>query len=315
MSQLVVTLLDLAFPAGPASVRARHPVKVEQKARAIRIATASAEARLEAPWVLTGTVRRQAERIEYDLRFSARTAQGPYSFNARGRWQKEAKPASLDEDMPLDGWTVHWLGPMTTAAADGTTLDYTTQPASRQWNDVAALRKWISEEPARRASLRRPVDASNPGRQQSITYEAFVTDKKGARRSLGAAVREYKPGSDVLAEQTEHNAVSKTLSLGDGLSISTDVYREPALTGFGLVLVKDASPCFSWEWFDRESGDVFRKLQGGAKVRVGVVHDTDAQELAAVEFLDDVVLDCQDQSNGTVYEVQVRRGSVLRLRP
>ena len=52
--------------------------------------------------------------------------------------------------MSLDGWTVHWLGPMTMTAADGTTLDYTAQPASRHWNDVATLRKWISEEPARR---------------------------------------------------------------------------------------------------------------------------------------------------------------------
>lgn len=315
MSQLVVTLLDQAFPAGPTAVRARHPVKVEQKARAIRIATASAGGRFEAPWVLTGTVRRQAERIEYDLRFSARTAEGPYLLSARGLWQKEAKPASLQEDMRLDGWTVHWLGPMTATAADGTTLDYAAQPAARYWHDVAALRKWISEEPARRAGRRRPADASNPGLQQSITYEAFVTDKNGTRKSVGAGVREYKPGSDVLVEETGHDAVSKTLSLGHGLSISTDVYRDPALTGFGLVLVNDASPCFSWEWFDRDAGDVFRKRQGDAKIRVSLVDGADAQELAAVEFLEDVLLECEDRSNGAVYQAQVRKGSVLRLRP
>jgi hypothetical protein len=315
MAQLVVTLLDQAFPAGPSSVRARHRVQVEQKTRAIRITTPSASGRFEAPWVLTGTARRRAERVDYDLRFSARTPDGPYVFNARGFWLKEAKPTSLDEHMPLDGWTVHWLGPITTTSADGTTLDYVAQPASSHWKDIAALRKWISEEPARRASRRVPVDTSNPGPPQSISYEAFVTDKNGVRRSLGAAVREYKPGTDVLAEETGHKAISKTLSLGHGLSVSTDVYREPALTGFGLVLVNDSTPCFSWEWFDKDSGDVFSKLQGGGKVKVGIVDGPGIQELAAVEFLDDVVLDCQDQSNGTVYEARVKKGSVLRLRP
>ena len=52
-------------------------------------------------------------------------------------------------------------------------------------------------------------------------------------------MREYRPGTDVVAEETQHEATSKTLALGHGLSLSTDVYREPALKGFGLVLVKD----------------------------------------------------------------------------
>lgn len=315
IAQLVVSLLDQAFPAGPSSVLESHPVEVRQKSRAIRVATPSASARFDAPWVLTGTVRRRAERVEYDLRFSARTPEGPYSFKARGFWQKEPKPPSLDERMPLDGWTVHWLGPMTTTSADGTTRDHAAQPASSDWKSVADLRTWISEEPARRADRRTPVDASNPGRLQAISFEAFVTDKHGPARSLGTATREYRPGTDVLAEDTEHDATRKTLSLGLGLSLSTDVYREPSVTGFGLVLVKDGTPCFSWEWFDKDSGDVFTKLQGGGKATVTIVDSSGFQELGAVEFLDDVVLGCRDKSTGTVYEARITKGSVLRLRP
>ena len=217
--------------------------------------------------------------------------------------------------MPLDGWTVHWLGPMTMTSGQGTVLDYAARPASELWKDVGALRKWLSDEPNRRASRRVPVDPSNPGRPESISFEAFEIDKTGGRKSLGAAVREYKPGTDVLAEETAHNATSKTLSLGHGLSVSTDVYRKPALTGFGLVLVKDRTACFSWEWFDKDSGDVFSKLQGGGKVKVRIVDSGGTQELAAVEFLDDVLLDCRDQSNGTVYEARIKKRSVLRLRP
>jgi hypothetical protein len=267
MNQLIVTLPDQAFPAGPSSVRTRHRVQIEQKTRAIRIATPSASGRFEAPWTLTGTVRRRDGRIEYELRFSARTPDGPYSFHASGFWVKESNTSPVDERMPLDGWTVHWLGPMTMTSAHGTTLDYAARPASELGQDVAALRKWISEEPDRRASRRVPVDPSNPGHPESISFEAFEIDKTGGRKALGSAVREYKPGTDVLAEETGHNAISKTLSLGHGLSLSTDVYREPALTGFGLVLVNDRTPCFSWEWFDKDSGDVFSKLQGGGKVK------------------------------------------------
>ena len=134
-------------------------------------------------------------------------------------------------------------------------------------------------------------------------------------RSIGAGVREYTAGTDVLAEPTERQAVSKTLSLGYGLSILVDVYRKPTLEGFGLVLVSDASPCFSWEWFDRDGANVFKKLQGGGLVKVSTAISTNAEELMAVEFLDDIVLDCQDQSSGSVYDVRVRKGSVLRLRP
>jgi len=314
-SQLIVTLLDQAFPAGPTSVRTRHRVRVEQKTRAIRIATSSASGRFEAPWRLTGTVQRRDGRIEYDLRFLARTPDGPHSFGARGFWVKESNTSAVEEHMSLDGWTVHWLGPMTMTSAQGTTVDSAARPAPDLWKDVAALRTWMSQEPARRASLRVPVDASNPGEPESISYEAFRIDKSGAQESLGAAVREYRPGIDVLAEETQHQATSKSLTIGHGLSLSTDVYRQQELSGFGLVLVNDDLPCFSWEWFNRESSDVFRKLLGGGKVKVSVIESTGSRELAGIEFLDDITLRCEDRSNGTTYEARVKKGSIFRLRP
>jgi hypothetical protein len=128
-------------------------------------------------------------------------------------------------------------------------------------------------------------------------------------------VREYRPGSDVVVEKTQAMASTKTLSLDYGLSISSDVYREKELTGFGLVLVRDDSPGFSWEWFEREKGDVFRKLRGGGKVRVSVAKSDEFQELVAVEFLDDITLRCTDEEIGTTHEVRVRKGSVFRVAP
>ena len=315
MTRLVVTLLDQAFPAGPDAVPARHAVRVLEKTRAIQVATASAEARFEAPWTLTGTLERRDGRIEYDLRFSARSEDGRFSLAARGFWAKESTATPLDESMPLDGWTVHWLGPMTTIAPTGTTTDYAAQPAVGPWKDVGALRKWISEEPARRASRRTPVDAANPGRPESISFEAVEIARGGARRSLGATVREYQPGIDVLAEDTPHRATRKSLPLAYGLSLSTDVYREAELSGFGLVLAKENADCFSWEWFEKGNSDVYRKLRGDGTVKVALAENAGLRELIAVEFLDDIVLQCEDQSTGIVHEAHVRKGSVFRLRP
>jgi hypothetical protein len=315
MNQLAMTLLDQAFPKGPASVITTHKVRIAQKTRAIRIATASASARFEPPWTLTGAVQRADGRIRYDLRFTSGSSSGVKSFQVAGYWVKESSLPPVAEQMSLVGWTLHWLGQMTTTSEQGTMLDYAAKPASGHWKDVAALRKWIDAEPARRASRRLPVDAANPGRLETLTYEASEVDKRGARRRLGEIVREYRPGMDVAAEDTQHQATRKTLAIGHGLSLSTDVYREPTLKGFGLVLVKDDSPCFSWEWFDRESGDVFRKRLGGGKVKVSVVESAGYMELAGVEFLDDITLQCEDGSNGTTHEARIKKGSVFRLRP
>ena len=203
MNSLAVTLLDQAFPKGPEAVRTTHTVRIAQKTRAIRIGTSSASGRFEPPWTLTGVVRRAGGRIGYDLQFTSGSSNGVKSIHVAGYWEKESILPPVDERMSLEGWTLHWLGPMTTALAQGTTLEYGAKAAPGRWTDVAALRRWIAGEPARRASRRLPVDAANPGRPETLTYEAFEVDKLGMRRRVGESVREYRPGTDVVAEETE----------------------------------------------------------------------------------------------------------------
>lgn len=60
---------------------------------------------------------------------------------------------------------------------------------------------------------------------------------------------------------------------------------------------------------------MFRKLQGGGKVRVTLVNTGEFQELVAVEFLDDITLRCTDDQSGTTYEVRMLKGSVFRVAP
>jgi len=313
MHQLVITLLDQAFPNGPTSVVGSVPIKLVQKERAIRIATQSAGGRLEAPWSLMGTSRRADNRIEYDLQFVLTADRSTKSLGFTGFWEKAPAVPLLDDHMSLDGWTVHWLSPMTSTSEQGTVLDYGAKPVSEHWADLAALRKYIADEPARRARRRVPANPAKPGPAQTFSYEAF-TVANGVRKRLGESAREYRPGADVLVEQVQPNVWNKVLPLDYGLTVSTTIDRKEKLTGFGLVLSKDDSG-FSWEWFDRDRGDVFRKLLGGGKVRVTVVETAESQELVAVEFLDDIVLSCEDQGTGTTHEVRVKKGSVLRLKP
>jgi hypothetical protein len=87
------------------------------------------------------------------------------------------------------------------------------------------------------------------------------------------------------------------------------------LSGFGLVLVNDSSPCFSWEWFRKERGDVFSKLQGSGKVKASIAESPETRELVAVECPDDITLRCVDLSNGNIHAALIKKGSVLRLRP
>jgi hypothetical protein len=277
--------------------------------------TPSAEGRLEAPWTLTGTARRVPSGIEYDLQFvfTAQGAAKPLAFT--GLWEKAPALPPLDERMSLEGWTVHWLTPMTTTWEQGTTLDYGARPVSERWTVVAALRKYVNDEASRRALRRVPVDAAHPGNPETLTFEAFQVDRRGIRTAVGRRILEYRPGRDVLVEETSYAASSKTLPLGYGLSLSTDVYREQKLTGFGLVLEKDNSSCFSWEWFDHSNGAIFRKIRGGGHVRVSISGAAGSQELVAVAFLDDVTLQCAAEGTGVVEELRVKSGSVFRVKP
>ena len=169
---------------------------------------------------------------------------------------------------------------------------------------------------AGRAQRGAPVDAKNAGLPQTLTYDVFQVSNDGTRKPLGQSIRQYRPGTDVLVEDMPSGAKSKTLSLDHDLVLVVDVYREPRLEGFGLsVHGGGGSPAFSWEWFDLEKDDVFRKRQGTGKARVSVANDAGRQELIAVEFLEDITLRLIDFKTGNRVEIVIRKDSVLRLRP
>jgi len=145
LQQLVVVLLDRAFPDGPASIGATAPIKIRQAERAIHVVSPGAELRLAAPWTLSGAAHRASGRIEYDVEFVFTGEGSEKSMHFTGFWQQASAPTALDDRMPLDGWTVLLLGPLTPDTKEGTLLDDGAKPATGRWADLRALRKYIAD--------------------------------------------------------------------------------------------------------------------------------------------------------------------------
>jgi hypothetical protein len=109
----------------------------------------------------------------------------------------------------------------------------------------------------------------------------------------------------------------KALPVAAGYDIRASIVPEKQIDGFGLQLTRQGDG-FSWEWFQRESGDVFRKIQGGGQVQVRFRTVGDVQELAEVYFIDNVTMRIDRYwlvpfHHSDTDELVIKRGSVLWL--
>lgn len=159
---------------------------------------------------------------------------------------------------------------------------------------------------------------------ETVTWEATALGSPG-RLPLAKGTTSYVPSKDIVVREQAPGrdgrpAWSKWILLDETFAVGASVHQVPQLDGFGLVIYRRGDENgFSWEWFDREEGSVFRKLQGEGRVAVTVKKQSKYEELEAVEFLDDIVLrylDDMSKPPGThTHEVLIKRGSVLRVAP
>jgi hypothetical protein len=164
---------------------------------------------------------------------------------------------------------------------------------------------------------------------ESIVYELYEVSNAGSRVLLAKGVRDYTL-KDVIVEENllgrERNW-SKEIPIAEGFHAGAVIYREKEVTGFALRLQRRSGLMgvlsqggFSWDWFDRESSLVFRKRQGGGRIKVTLVPSTEFQEIAAVEVLEDVTLRVKGRpwwffTDGDTHHLVVRKGSVFRFAP
>jgi pimeloyl-ACP methyl ester carboxylesterase len=150
---------------------------------------------------------------------------------------------------------------------------------------------------------------------EAITYEIYEISNIG-RRLIAQGTRQYSV-ADIKVHPYERNGrkiAEKFLELEQGYRVGARIFSETELTGFGL-LARRSDRDFSWEWYRKESGTRFRKLQGGTAVEVSVWGQPFTEELAAVRFLDDTSLGfIAGQGRDDTHKIVIKAGSVLRFR-
>lgn len=151
---------------------------------------------------------------------------------------------------------------------------------------------------------------------ETIAYEIFELQRDGPK-SIASGVRTYSI-ADVVAKPYVRDGmeiVEKSIELEKGFWIGARVFREPRLTGFGLVSGRSEDD-FSWDWYSHSFGTQFTKLQGGTTVTVQTFGAPFFQELASVSFNEDTVLRFVAARRGRedTHHIHVKAGSVLRLR-
>ena len=171
-------------------------------------------------------------------------------------------------------------------------------------------------------------------RAESITFELYDVSRGGAPALLAKGVHQYTV-RDVLVTEYDNardGAVFprwwvKEIRISSGFSIGASIFRERELVGFGLWL-KDrgsflgriASGGFSWDWFNQDSGLIYRKLQGTGLVRVSLAPSAQFKEITSIEVLEDMMLRANNRpwfffSDGDTHHLVIRKGSVLRFAP
>lgn len=118
MLQLVVRLLERAVPGGPAAVRRELPIDLAEPKKSIKVSAIGADGEFHAPWTLKGMVAGAAgAQVRFELEFvsAARARAAPwYETSVAGIWQNASPPLHLPDAMPLRGWRVYQLKPVTT---------------------------------------------------------------------------------------------------------------------------------------------------------------------------------------------------------
>jgi hypothetical protein len=118
-SQLVIVLLTAVLPNGPPAKGAPPQVHFEEKARRIRIATATATGEYDAPWSVEGTASTPAAdaSTSFRLTFTCSDRGRASTTVFAGNVDNSQPPVQLPDSMKLAGWTLRRIGaPLATAA-------------------------------------------------------------------------------------------------------------------------------------------------------------------------------------------------------
>jgi hypothetical protein len=164
---------------------------------------------------------------------------------------------------------------------------------------------------------------------EALYFELYEVSDGQRGALLASGVREYSWRDVRVEERTSSEGPwkSKQIPVALGFNAGVSIFPEREISGFGLwlrgedsLLAKVSGGGFSWDWFDRESGDVYRKLQGGGRVKITRASAPNQLEIGTIEVLEDVVLRVKLRpwflwSDSDTHHLLLKKGSVLRYAP
>jgi len=121
-SQLVIVLLTAVLPGGrPAPGPPQH-VRFAEKAKPIRIATASTSAEYHAPWTVTGsvTVPEADAPASYQLSFTYSQEGVARTLDFAGSVADAKSALDLPDSMKIEGWKIRKLSTTPQSSSSGT---------------------------------------------------------------------------------------------------------------------------------------------------------------------------------------------------
>lgn len=123
-------------------------------------------------------------------------------------------------------------------------------------------------------------------RAETISWELFEFGRAPGKAVLASGVQVYSPASDVVV--VERNGWDgeifwdKSVALTDDFSLTLNVHRDTKVDGFSLAVDRRSNQSgFSWNWFNRKTGNVFEALHGAARVVVTTSAGPGYEEIAS----------------------------------
>ncbi|HET7875052.1 MAG TPA: hypothetical protein VFN71_05960 [Methylomirabilota bacterium] len=121
--QLVLRLLELGHPAGPAAVRESVAVNVRAAAERISVSTSSAGGEFGPPIAVRGRLAPAgAHSVAYRLDFAYGSPSRSTSF--KGVWTRLGPTSAMRDDTDVSAYAVYVLGPRRVERGGGVILDY-----------------------------------------------------------------------------------------------------------------------------------------------------------------------------------------------
>lgn len=146
-----------------------------------------------------------------------------------------------------------------------------------------------------------------------IKYEILDCRTPMAPKVIASGTKQQTPKDARVMKVPLISQVTTFIPLDKGFAIKISDPREKRLTGMGVS--GWAENAFSWEWFDRDKGDTFLKLQEGGSIKVITKMIDTTEVIVSIEFLSDISIRLSESggSGETLVRINIKKGSLISL--